>query len=88
VSIARLEDLFNNDPALMPGQLTAVIDRPRPFFVATNVVRGCPMFTLAGKLLGIGIVRHRATGVGQGAASPAIVPAAEIRKLVDQIPAG
>ncbi|MFM9194441.1 MAG: hypothetical protein ACKOWG_01610 [Planctomycetia bacterium] len=88
VSVARLEDLFNNDPALMPGQLTAVIDRPRPFFVATNVVRGCPMFTLDGKLLGIGIVRHRATGVGQGAASPAIVPAAEIRKLVDQIPAG
>lgn len=86
VSVARLEELFNNDPAMMPGQLTAVIERPRPFFVATNVVRGCPMFTLDGKLLGIGIMRHRATGVGQGAASTALVPAAEIRKLVGQIP--
>ena len=88
VSVARLEELFNNDPALMPGQLTAVIERPRPFFVATNVVRGCPMFTLDGKLLGIGIMRHRASGVGQGSASPALVPAAEVRKVVGQIPAG
>lgn len=87
VSVARLEELFNNDPAMMPGQLSAVIERPRPFFVATNVVRGCPMFTLDGKLLGIGIMRHRASGIGQGAASPALVPAAEIRKLVGQIPA-
>lgn len=88
VSVTRLEDLFNNAPAMMPGQVSAVIERPRLLFVAPNAVRGCPTFTLDGKLIGIGIIRHRATGVGQGSASPAIVPAGEIRKLVGQIPAG
>jgi len=86
VSVARLDEPFINEPAMSSGQLTAVIERPRPFFIASNVVRGCPTFTLDGKLLGIGVVRHKATGVGQAAASPAIVPADEIRKLVGQIP--
>lgn len=86
VSVIRLEDLFNNDPAVMPGQISAVIERPRPFLLATNVARGCPMFTLDGKLLGIGIVRHR-KAEGGTAAGNALVPAAEVRKLVGQIPA-
>lgn len=86
VSVIRLEDLFNNDPALMPGQISAVLERPRPFLLATNVARGCPMFTLDGKLLGIGIMRHRKTEGGT-AAGNALVPAAEVRKLVGQIPA-
>jgi len=84
VSVTRLEDLFNNDPAMMPGQVSAVIERPRPFYLGTNVVRGCPMFTLDGKLLGIGVVRLSKTQ-GQGMA---LVPAAEVSKLIGQIPAG
>jgi hypothetical protein len=84
VSVTRLEELFNNDPAMMPGQVSAVIARPRPFYLGTNVVRGCPMFTLDGKLLGIGVVRLSKTQ-GQGMA---LVPAAEVRKLLDQVPAG
>jgi hypothetical protein len=84
VSVTRLEDLFNNDPAMMPGQVSAVIERPRPFYLGTNVVRGCPMFTLDGKLLGIGVVRMSKTQ-GQGMA---LVPAAEVQKLLAQIPAG
>jgi hypothetical protein len=86
VSVSRLDDPFNLESALMPGQLSAVIERPRPFFLATNVVRGCPMFTLDGKVLGIGIVRLRKTE-GGAAASNALVPAAEVLKLVRQIPA-
>jgi len=85
VSVTRLEELFNNDPALMPGQVSAVIERPRPFLLATNVVRGCPMFALDGGLLGIGVVRHRKTDGGT-AAGTALVPAAEVLKLVRQIP--
>lgn len=84
VSVIRLEDLFNNDPAMMPGQVSAVIERPRPFYLGTNVVRGCPMFTLDGKVLGIGVVRMSKTQ-GQGMA---LVPAAEVQKLLAQIPAG
>ena len=84
VSVTRLEDLFNNDPAMMPGQVSAVIERPRPFYLGTNVVRGCPMFTLDGKLLGIGVVRMSKTQ-GQGMA---LVPAAQVQKLLAQIPAG
>jgi hypothetical protein len=84
VSVTRLEDLFNNDPAMMPGQVSAVIERPRPFYLGTNVVRGCPMFTLDGKLLGIGVVRLSKTQ-GQGMA---LVPAAEVQKLIAQVPAG
>jgi len=84
VSVIRLEDLFNNDPAMMPGQVSAVIERPRPFYLGTNVVRGCPMFTLDGKVLGIGVVRMSKTQ-GQGMA---LVPAAEVQKLLAQIPTG
>jgi hypothetical protein len=84
VSVTRLEDLFNGAPAMMPGQVSAVIERPRPFVLATNVVRGCPMFALDGRLVGIGIVRMSKTQ-GQGMA---LVPAAEVQKLLAQIPAG
>jgi len=84
VSVTRLEELFNNDSAMMPGQVSAVIERPRPFYLGTNVVRGCPMFTLDGKLLGIGVVRLSKTQ-GQGMA---LVPAAEVSKLLAQVPAG
>jgi len=84
VSVTRLEDLFNNAPAMMPGQVSAVIERPRPFVLATNVVRGCPMFALDGRLVGIGVVRMSKTQ-GQGLA---IVPAGEVQKLRGQIPTG
>jgi hypothetical protein len=84
VSVTRLEDLFNSAPAMMPGQVSAVIERPRPFVLATNVVRGCPMFAIDGRLVGIGIVRMSKTQ-GQGMA---LVPAGEVQKLLAQIPAG
>jgi hypothetical protein len=42
------------------------------------------MFTLDGKLLGIGVVRLSKTQ-GQGMA---LVPAAEVQKLIAQVPAG
>jgi hypothetical protein len=84
VSVTRLEDLFNSAPAMMPGQVSAVIERPRPFVLATNVVRGCPMFAIDGRLVGIGIVRMSKTH-GQGMA---LVPAGEVQKLLAQIPAG
>jgi hypothetical protein len=84
VSVTRLEEPFNNEAAMMPGQVSAVIERPRPFYLSSNVVRGCPTFTLDGKLLGIGIVR---LSKSQGQA-PALVPAAEVQKLVAQVPAG
>jgi len=61
-----------------------VIERPRPFVLATNVVRGCPMFAIDGRLVGIGIVRMSKTQ-GQGMA---LVPAGEVQKLLAQIPAG
>ena len=84
VSVTRLEELFNNSPAMLPGQLSAVIERPRPFYLGGNVVRGCPTFGLDGKLLGIGAIRLSKT---QGQ-SLTLVPAAEVQKLVGQIPAG
>ena len=83
VSLTQLDDLFNNHPAMLPGQISAVIQRPRPLYLGTNVVRGCPMFSLNGKLLGIGTLRLSKTQ-GQG---QAIVPASEVQKLVEQIPA-
>jgi hypothetical protein len=85
VSVSRLDELFGNESSLVPGQVSAVIERPRAFYLATNVARGCPMFTLDGKLLGIGIVRHRKTESGASMGN-AIVPAAEVQKLVEQIP--
>jgi hypothetical protein len=84
VTVGRLEEIFNNEPALMPGQVSAVLERPRRLYLGANVGRGCPMFTLDGKLLGIGGLRTSKTQ-GQGMA---VVPAAEVQKLVAQIPAG
>lgn len=82
VTVTRQEDHFNRAEAVVVGQLTSVIERPRPLYVATNVMRGCPMFNLQGKLLGIGVVRMSKT---QGQAV-AVVPAAEVRKAMEQIP--
>ncbi|MEI6255392.1 MAG: hypothetical protein WCQ77_01985 [Planctomycetota bacterium] len=82
VTVARLDELFNYDPALTPGQIWAVVERPRPFYLGGGIVRGCPMFLLDGKLLGIGIMKLSKTR-GQ---SQAIVPADEVAKLIPQIP--
>jgi S1-C subfamily serine protease len=83
VSVTRLDDVFNNEPALTMGQVSAVIERPRACFLTTNMVRSCPTFALDGTLLGIGAVRITKA---QGQAL-VIVPASEIGKLVAQVPA-
>jgi hypothetical protein len=84
VTVGRLEEIFNNEPALLPGQVSAVLERPRRLYLGANIGRGCPMFTLDGKLLGIGGLRT-STMQGQGLV---VVPAAEVQKLVAQIPTG
>lgn len=83
VSVTRLDDVFNNEPALTMGQVSAVIERPRACYLTTNMVRSCPTYALDGTLLGIGAVRITKA---QGQAL-VIVPAAEIGKLVAQVPA-
>ncbi|MFN9367240.1 MAG: serine protease [Planctomycetia bacterium] len=83
VSVTRLDDVFNNEPALTMGQVSAVIERPRACFLATNMVRSCPTYSLDGTLLGIAAVRITKA---QGQAL-VIVPAAEVGKLVAQVPA-
>jgi S1-C subfamily serine protease len=83
VSVTRLDDVFNNEPALTIGQVSAIIERPRACYLTSNMVRGCPTFTLDGTLLGIGALRINKT---QGQ-SLVIVPAAQVAKLVAQVPA-
>lgn len=83
VSVTRLDDVFNNEPAVTMGQVSAVIERPRACYLTSNMVRSCPTYTLDGTLLGIGAVRITKA---QGQAL-VIVPAAEIGKLVAQVPA-
>lgn len=82
VSVTRLDDVFNNEPALTLGQVSAVIERPRACYLATNMVRSCPTYALDGTLLGIGAVRITKA---QGQAM-VLVPASEIGKLAVQVP--
>jgi S1-C subfamily serine protease len=99
VSINRLGTAANRAYAATVERISAVVERPRKFYVPASAMaaaaQGAPAFTLDGKVLGMFVMRtvKSAGGGGMfglnfnpGNFSSIIVPAADIQKVAQQAP--
>lgn len=80
VTVCRLDDVLNRQPAVQRGQIIGITQKPRVFLRALGACVGCPTFALDGKLLGIAVVRS-----GKDKPSvPVILPAADVLEIAEQ----
>jgi hypothetical protein len=75
--IARGNKRVQRVPAVRLVSVTGILQKPRPFLLATDYSPGCPVFDAAGKLLGVS-VRHIVEGRPVGMV---ILPAADIAEV-------
>lgn len=99
IGLNRLGNAAGRAYSASVERVAAVVQRPRLFYVPdanmTTSTVGCPAFTLDGKFLGVFVTRAiRGGNVGAGALSAQsgnftgiILPAEEVKKAADQVPA-
>jgi S1-C subfamily serine protease len=99
VTINRLGPVAGRAYAAAIERIQAVVTRPRRFYVPggdmTTTSLGSPAFTADGKVVGIFVMRALRTssatssmfGLQPGNITPIIVPAADISKIAEQVPA-
>jgi len=97
ITLGRLGKTLNHTPTVSIGRVTAVVTKPRTFYVGAGSL-GSPVFTADGKLLGI--CTRRATkgqsrtiglmsmlgggGLGPMGGAPVVLPAADVKEIADQ----
>jgi S1-C subfamily serine protease len=98
ITINRLGRVAGRAYAASLERIHAVVERPRKFYVpggdVTTTGMGSPAFTADGKLVGVFVMRSLKSG-GAGSLlglmpsniSPILLPADEIRKIAQQVPA-
>lgn len=75
--IARGSKRVQRVPAVRLVNITAMLQKPRPFLLATEYSPGCPVFDAAGRLLGVS-VRHIVDGRQMGMV---ILPAFDVAEV-------
>lgn len=80
IALARMDEVLNRVASVSVGQVTAVTRKPREFVRATSAQPGCPVFSVDGKLMGIGAVRF----VRSKGSSVVLIPAPDVLELVEQ----
>jgi S1-C subfamily serine protease len=75
------------DPTLTDGRISAIVDKPRLFYVGTSALvnsgAGSAVFALDGKLIGQILLQRTL----KGDTWPVIIPAADIAETAKQVPA-
>jgi S1-C subfamily serine protease len=87
VSVTRLAKNMSYTPAVMLGNVVAVVTKPRTvydFAMQGTPTTGCPVFTGKGELVGFTLVHRDVAGRGMMGAEIIIMPASEISGLMDQ----
>lgn len=98
IAINRLGKVAGRAYAAAVEQITAVVKKPRLFYVpggkATLTGLGSPAFTPDGKVVGLFVMRSVKSGGGglslfssQAGMAPIIVPAEDVKKVAAQVPA-
>jgi hypothetical protein len=89
ISLGRLSKDLNYTPTVRLGRVAAVVTKPRTFYLGAASL-GSPVFTGAGKLLGICVSRSKGgSGRGSGmqgnvAMTPVILPAEDVQEIATQ----
>jgi hypothetical protein len=99
IQLGRTSKDFNYAPAVQLANITAVLTKPRTYYLGATTGLGAPIFSAEGKLTGIVtrfVAAEKESGgdplsaafhsaqSGGGAAPRVILPTADIAKLVDQ----
>jgi len=90
VRLGRLGKGLNRELVIRLDRISAVITKPRTFYVLGGAQPGTPVFAAGGKLLGV-IVFHKKPGgesSRRGApavgGTPVVLPAKDVKKIADQ----
>jgi S1-C subfamily serine protease len=81
IHLGRLSKDLDRRPLVLLGRVASVVRRPRVFYVATTGTLGGPVFTQAGKTLGL-TVRHVVNGQPD---RPVVLPAAAVRRIAAEL---
>jgi hypothetical protein len=92
--LARLGRIANYAEAAMTGEIQAIVEKPRKFYVPSAELAsgglGTPIFNAAGKLIGVVVLRVApGSALDSGDDEPTLVtilPSADVKTLVDQAP--
>jgi hypothetical protein len=94
VSLWRLPQSLDRQPAVAIGRVAAVVNKPRTFYVVSGIeAMGAPAFLPDGRPLGISVMRKQGMGsmsrgmfsmASASALSPVIVPAGDVMEVALQ----
>ena len=76
IELRRLGKTLDSEPSVSLERVTAVVKKPRELFCTSTKGEGTPVFTAAGKLLGIGVTNSEGSTV--------VVPTIDIAPIADQ----
>ncbi len=94
-SLARMGRIARRTVAAMSGEIQAIVDRPRTYYITDAETvsggTGTPVFAADGRVIGI-VLFHVLPGAQEGASNeesimPVVVPAADIAEIASQAPA-
>ena len=97
ITLGRLGKTLNHTLAVSVGRISAVVVKPRTFYVGARSL-GSPVFAADGKLLGIctrratkggrsrtiGLMSMLGGGAGEIGGTPVVIPAADVKEIADQ----
>jgi hypothetical protein len=78
--VARAPKSLQRTPMIRASRIMGVVEKPRRFYLATEQILGTPLFSPAGKILGIS-VQHFGNGRRTGLV---VVPAGDIAEMAQQ----
>ncbi len=80
VTVMRMDEMFNRQPAVQGGQVVAVTQKPRAFLRVSGTASGCPTFAMDGRILGISVNRFSK----EKPPISVVLPAADVLEIADQ----
>ncbi|MFH0938848.1 MAG: serine protease [Planctomycetota bacterium] len=92
ITLGRLGRELNRVSSVGLGMVTAVVKKPRTFYVIDAVTgftsMGCPVFNSKGETLGVSVMRHNPVKGGGnnffGGTSPVVLPAEDLMEVAKQ----
>lgn len=80
VTVMRMDEMLNRQPAVQGGQVVAITQKPRAFLRVSGTGAGCPTFAMDGRVLGISVNRFSR----ERPPITVVLPAADVLEIAEQ----
>ena len=80
ITLMRGDDVLNRQPAVVRGQVSVLVTKPREFVRVPSAAPGTPTFNTDGKFLGIGTVRF----VQNRQPTVVLIPATDVQEFAER----